>query len=79
MIAELDLSLSLSETIITQVQNGMNIKIKICFTIFEDKRWLIAIKPFSMINTADENNLVKWYRHIKMKMFKTLYAWIKIR
>lgn len=58
MIAELDLSLSLSETI-TQVQNGMNINIKPCFTIIEDKRRLIAIKPFSMINTADENNLVK--------------------
>lgn len=57
----------------------MNIKIKICFIIFEDKRWLIVIKLFLMINIVDENNFVKWYRYIKMKMFKIFYVWIKIR
>lgn len=57
----------------------MNIKIKFCFIIIEDKRWLIVIKLFLMINIVDENNFVKWYRYIKMKMFKIFYVWIKIR
>lgn len=79
MIAELDPSLSLSLWDNNTSTKWYEHKNKTCFTIIEDKGWLIAIKPFSMINTADENNHVKWYRHIKMKMFKTLYAWIKIR